>query len=62
MHRTINHQLSTGHRVEDRSVADRQRRIRQAGSLHGAHESIEAARSAIAAFFSPYRPSGLSPA
>jgi hypothetical protein len=62
MHRTLTHHIAIGRRPEDRSVADRERRIRLAGSPHGAHESIEAAREAIAAMFSPFRPSGLSPA
>jgi hypothetical protein len=62
MHRTFAHQLATIRHSEDRTHADRQRRIRQAGGSHGVHESIEAARSAVAALFSPFRPSGLSPA
>ena len=62
MHRTLTHRSAISRQLDDRALTDRQRRIRQAGSLHGAHESIEAARSAIAAMFSPFRPSGLSPA
>jgi hypothetical protein len=62
MHGTQLHRLAVTRQAEDRAVADRQRRIRQAGSLHSAHESIEAARAAIAAWFSPFRTNGLSPA
>ncbi len=61
MHRTLAHQLTTMRHSDERAQADRERSIRHAGGLHHS-ESIEAARAAVAAFFTPLRPSGLSPA
>lgn len=61
MHRTLVRQLTISRHSSERAQADRERSIRRAGALHR-HESIEAARAAIAALLDPLKPTGLSPA